>query len=588
MGNYEQLKQAVSDVIKTNGNQEITGEIMQNTLLSIISTVGSNATFAGIATPGTNPGTPDQNLFYIASENGIYVNFGGAILNNETVVFLNKNGNWVKTDTGIATKENVDFISDSIIASTSLFVSSIYRITTPSDIENFKSNYILNADGTEKKLGNWNLYNVTNDIATYNNPLFVSYDFGKGGLIDKEFLNFALYDKQNKFISGGIVSGKKVFRVPKGYTIKISIAQNSIEKPQQGLEITNDITELQGKNIKYVQTWGNSITQAGKYQIGIAEELNIDSSNVKNFGLSSDFSMHVRNRFISYFTEETPYKGTATYPIPSLEERQNELNNSFFVFWIGTNNLGSFNRKAGTFTTGSERYMALQPNPNFKYDRMYARSYKDMFLNDLRQITSLLKNGNFAIIGGHGGFSTESDARTQMIDVDKTLARMYPRNYVDVRELACMQYNYLDISIIEDFVKPSINNSVQIKISSTNWIGVNGNTSNDICIGTKTIYDRYHVDDIQNDNTINVTLKESKTEFEEGETILSSYKLVSDLGRDMINMQTKVFAYEDCISFNLMSFPRTSSDPIHFTDEEYKEIGKLIAKEIKKIYKEKK
>lgn len=34
MGNYEQLKQAVSDVIKTNGNREITGGIMQNTLLS--------------------------------------------------------------------------------------------------------------------------------------------------------------------------------------------------------------------------------------------------------------------------------------------------------------------------------------------------------------------------------------------------------------------------------------------------------------------------------------------------------------------------------------------------------------------------
>lgn len=77
MGNYEELKQAVSDVIKTNGNQEITGAILQNALLSIISTVGGNATFAGIATPTTNPGTPDQNIFYIASDNGTYVNFGG-------------------------------------------------------------------------------------------------------------------------------------------------------------------------------------------------------------------------------------------------------------------------------------------------------------------------------------------------------------------------------------------------------------------------------------------------------------------------------------------------------------------------------
>ena len=93
MGNYEQLKQAVADVIKTNGNQEITGAIMQNTLLSIISTVGSNATFAGIATPTTNPGTPDQNIFYLAAQPGVYSNFGGVELTNQVILFANKNGN---------------------------------------------------------------------------------------------------------------------------------------------------------------------------------------------------------------------------------------------------------------------------------------------------------------------------------------------------------------------------------------------------------------------------------------------------------------------------------------------------------------
>lgn len=107
MGNYEQLKQAISDVIKMNGNQEITGTIMQNSLLTIISTVGDNSTFAGIATPTTNPGTPDQNVFYLASEPGIYTNFGGAELTDQVVIFTNKNGNWEKQNSGIATKAKV-------------------------------------------------------------------------------------------------------------------------------------------------------------------------------------------------------------------------------------------------------------------------------------------------------------------------------------------------------------------------------------------------------------------------------------------------------------------------------------------------
>lgn len=107
MGNYEQLKQAVADVVKSNGNQEITGDILQNTLLTIISTVGSGATFAGIATPTTNPGTPDQNVFYIASEDGIYSNFGNVVLENEVAIFTNGNGIWQKGKTGIATYKQV-------------------------------------------------------------------------------------------------------------------------------------------------------------------------------------------------------------------------------------------------------------------------------------------------------------------------------------------------------------------------------------------------------------------------------------------------------------------------------------------------
>lgn len=107
MGNYEQLKQAVADVVKSNGNQEITGDILQNTLLTIISIVGSGAIFAGIATPTTNPGTPDKNVFYIASEDGIYSNFGNVALENEVAIFTNGNGIWQKGKTGIATYKQV-------------------------------------------------------------------------------------------------------------------------------------------------------------------------------------------------------------------------------------------------------------------------------------------------------------------------------------------------------------------------------------------------------------------------------------------------------------------------------------------------
>lgn len=117
MGNYEQLKQAVADVVKSNGKQEITGDILQNTLLTIISTVGSGATFAGIATPTTNPKTPDQNVFYIAFEDGIYSNFGNVVLENEVAIFTNGNGIWQKGKTEIATYKQVSELENKLIPS---------------------------------------------------------------------------------------------------------------------------------------------------------------------------------------------------------------------------------------------------------------------------------------------------------------------------------------------------------------------------------------------------------------------------------------------------------------------------------------
>lgn len=105
MANYTELKTAVSAVIKTNNNQEITGQLLQDVLNNIISVIGANATFAGIATPDTVPGTPDQNVFYIAGQSGVYANFGGYKVTRNAVAFSNVSGNWVVTELGILGSE---------------------------------------------------------------------------------------------------------------------------------------------------------------------------------------------------------------------------------------------------------------------------------------------------------------------------------------------------------------------------------------------------------------------------------------------------------------------------------------------------
>lgn len=97
MANWTILKAAIADVIKTNGNQEITGQLLQNVLNNIVSSVGENATLVGIATPSTNPGAPDGNVFYFAAQAGTYTNFGGAKLEAGLNILLWNGSSWSVT-----------------------------------------------------------------------------------------------------------------------------------------------------------------------------------------------------------------------------------------------------------------------------------------------------------------------------------------------------------------------------------------------------------------------------------------------------------------------------------------------------------
>ena len=102
MANWDNLKAAIQDVIKENGNEEITGQVLQNTLLSIVNNLGENATFAGLATPSTNPGTPDGVIFYVATQQGTYQYFNNLAVNKgETAIFLYKT-NWTKISIAVA------------------------------------------------------------------------------------------------------------------------------------------------------------------------------------------------------------------------------------------------------------------------------------------------------------------------------------------------------------------------------------------------------------------------------------------------------------------------------------------------------
>lgn len=117
MANWTTLKKAIANIIKANGNQKITGGVLQGALNSIISTVGENATFIGLANPSTNPGTPNGPVFYIATEPGVYANFSGLTLaEGEAAILQWNNGAWSKNISGLVTAETIKTLNTAIEA----------------------------------------------------------------------------------------------------------------------------------------------------------------------------------------------------------------------------------------------------------------------------------------------------------------------------------------------------------------------------------------------------------------------------------------------------------------------------------------
>lgn len=76
MGNFDNLKTAIAEVIKQNGNEEITGDVLQFVLLEMVSGLGAGYRFLGVCSPVTEPEELDGAAFYVGGA-GEYSNFDG-------------------------------------------------------------------------------------------------------------------------------------------------------------------------------------------------------------------------------------------------------------------------------------------------------------------------------------------------------------------------------------------------------------------------------------------------------------------------------------------------------------------------------
>jgi hypothetical protein len=99
MANYSSLISAINAAIKQNGNQEITGPVLNSVLNAMVSSLGNGWQFGGVVTPASNPGSPDAKLFYLAWTPGTYTGFGNKVLEENKLGIFTKTGSTVTLDT---------------------------------------------------------------------------------------------------------------------------------------------------------------------------------------------------------------------------------------------------------------------------------------------------------------------------------------------------------------------------------------------------------------------------------------------------------------------------------------------------------
>ena len=163
MSEYSSLKATINANVKTNGNQEITGSIMNSVLNAMVDSLGAGYQFMGVATP-TNSGSaqaPDYKCFYLATTPGTYTNLGGLVVADGEVAILKYDTSWTKEVTGIASADKLNQLGQKV----SVFVSGNSSTGIKFQKKGYYWHLVADADSVGISINGVSVNNVATDIA---------------------------------------------------------------------------------------------------------------------------------------------------------------------------------------------------------------------------------------------------------------------------------------------------------------------------------------------------------------------------------------------------------------------------------------
>lgn len=164
---------------------------------------------------------------------------------------------------------------------------------------------------------------------------------------------------------------------------------------------------------------------------------------------------------------------------------------------------------------------------------------------------------------------------------EEALAKSYPLHYIDLMQRINDRYDFGNITLSSSFVVPTSGN-VQIEVSDAFKILVNSK----IAIGTIDYYDVYNVVN-KGGNIITANMDVDNFGMK-GKTIPVSTQMNITSGSADLNESTRVFLYEDILSYEANEMPYTlrGGDTVHPNDAGFQYVADIIKESILSRYTE--
>lgn len=336
MGNYQNLKSSIAQVIRNNGNNEITGDILGNILALMVDYLGNGATFKGLAALNLNPGNPDSKVFYIATIAGTYRYFDNLQVTDEVAIFINDSGSWESLETGIPL--SVDVFNR-------MYRTPVYNKEISDACQYYKDleNFIIdikitgNILGTESDPHYWSPISVHTDIKTV---ILYETDADGNHLEDFNYISVSLKGDNLSYVLNQAVEDKNGLTGNLSIVVDWTLWKHGKQEAMKPLRLNDDVLK---DHFGFISILENVEITTDNIKAGYIK--NVDNANIDSWNNGVITEYHGKNGFTFQNMQQNGSGGirTTTFnPNPNYHciidiEIQSILSGVVTVYLFGAN-----------------------------------------------------------------------------------------------------------------------------------------------------------------------------------------------------------------------------------------------------------